>query len=108
MSDEQNKQAVLEMHAAIARGDIDGMFAPMTDDVTFPPSASMAFAAASRDCVSRVPVKTKLWPDSLPPVIGGRFNISNTKMATPSAIVGTHFLSVLTSSRAPLKISHLV
>lgn len=35
MSDEKNKNAVLEMHEAIGRGDIDGMFAPMTDDVTF-------------------------------------------------------------------------
>jgi ketosteroid isomerase-like protein len=35
MSDESNKNAVLRMHEAIGRGDIDGMFAPMTDDVTF-------------------------------------------------------------------------
>ena len=35
MSSEIHKQAVLEMHAAIGRGDIDGMFTPMTDDVTF-------------------------------------------------------------------------
>jgi ketosteroid isomerase-like protein len=35
MSDENNKNAVLKMHEAIGRGDIDGMFTPMTDDVTF-------------------------------------------------------------------------
>jgi ketosteroid isomerase-like protein len=35
MSDESNKNAVLRMHEAIGRGDIDGLFAPMTDDVTF-------------------------------------------------------------------------
>ncbi len=35
MSDERNKEAVLAMHEAIGRGDIDGMFAPMTEDVTF-------------------------------------------------------------------------
>ena len=35
MSDENNKNAVLKMHEAIGRGDIDGMFAPMTDDVIF-------------------------------------------------------------------------
>jgi len=35
MSAETNKQAVLDMHKAIGRGDIDGMFTPMTEDVTF-------------------------------------------------------------------------
>lgn len=35
MSGNIHKQAVLEMHAAIGRGDIDGMFTHMTDDVTF-------------------------------------------------------------------------
>ena len=35
MSDESNKKAVLAMYEAIGRGDVDGMFAPMTDDVTF-------------------------------------------------------------------------
>jgi ketosteroid isomerase-like protein len=35
MSDESNKNAVLQMHEAIGRGDIDGMFARMTDDVTY-------------------------------------------------------------------------
>ena len=35
MSDQSNKEAVLAMHEAISRGDIDGMFEPMTDDVTF-------------------------------------------------------------------------
>jgi ketosteroid isomerase-like protein len=35
MSNEIHKQAVLDMHTAISRGDIDGMFSPMTEDVTF-------------------------------------------------------------------------
>ena len=35
MSDQENKAAVYNMHEAISRGDLDGMFDHMTEDVTF-------------------------------------------------------------------------